>query len=187
MRFLLGLLAALFSVSSVPASAATAVLYKVTGYGSVSYTFGGPTVETGFEAYFTLIDSVLPYSAYCAPYSICSGSANNLTVRTGSDPRYSSGEFQINLTFDEPTSITPPEAADFVSGTLSWIYGDVRDGSFRQVRGIITGISATRTEGGSSDAPFISLVPEPATWAMIVGGFALIGTAMRRQRHLALA
>jgi hypothetical protein len=30
-------------------------------------------------------------------------------------------------------------------------------------------------------------VPEPATWAMFIGGFGLVGGAMRRRRKLAIA
>ncbi len=35
---------------------------------------------------------------------------------------------------------------------------------------------------GVGNAPFASGVPEPATWAMMLGGFALVGGALRRQR-----
>lgn len=31
----------------------------------------------------------------------------------------------------------------------------------------------------------IAVVPEPATWAMMVGGFALVGGAMQRRRVVA--
>lgn len=33
---------------------------------------------------------------------------------------------------------------------------------------------------------YFAVVPEPASWAMMIGGFALIGGAMRRQRKLAV-
>ncbi len=32
-------------------------------------------------------------------------------------------------------------------------------------------------------APITAAVPEPATWALMIGGFALAGAAMRRQRN----
>lgn len=32
----------------------------------------------------------------------------------------------------------------------------------------------------------LAAVPEPATWALLIGGFAMIGTAMRRRRALAV-
>lgn len=38
---------------------------------------------------------------------------------------------------------------------------------------------------GTADA--INAVPEPATWAMMIGGFALAGAATRRQRRALLA
>jgi hypothetical protein len=40
------------------------------------------------------------------------------------------------------------------------------------------------TGGGAGGDP--GGVPEPATWAMMLGGFALAGVAMRRRRHAAL-
>lgn len=37
------------------------------------------------------------------------------------------------------------------------------------------------------DNVLISQVPEPATWAMLIAGFGLVGTAMRRRRTLSAA
>lgn len=38
------------------------------------------------------------------------------------------------------------------------------------------------TPDGSQHAYLLSMVPEPATWSLLVGGFAMVGSAMRRQR-----
>lgn len=40
---------------------------------------------------------------------------------------------------------------------------------------------------GHFDGPGISSVPEPASWAMLIAGFGLTGTAMRRRRVRAVA
>jgi hypothetical protein len=37
------------------------------------------------------------------------------------------------------------------------------------------------------DNVLVSQVPEPATWAMLIAGFGLVGFAARRQRKLAAA
>jgi len=43
-----------------------------------------------------------------------------------------------------------------------------------------TGIS--NSYGGYIDSVNLAAVPEPATWAMMIGGFGLVGGAMRRRR-----
>jgi hypothetical protein len=57
-------------------------------------------------------------------------------------------------------------------------------------------ISPTDDTSGSSSlnwarfalsAPATSDVPEPATWAMMIGGFGMIGAAMRRQRKASVS
>ncbi|MBW8755315.1 MAG: CHRD domain-containing protein [Sphingomonadales bacterium] len=40
--------------------------------------------------------------------------------------------------------------------------------------------------GGEIRAQLTSPIPEPASWAMMIGGFALIGAALRRHRPAAL-
>lgn len=40
-------------------------------------------------------------------------------------------------------------------------------------------------DGFRLDAVALSAVPEPTAWAMMIGGFALVGIGMRRRRHLA--
>jgi hypothetical protein len=42
------------------------------------------------------------------------------------------------------------------------------------------GIGTTSSYGGQ--LTFVPLVPEPATWALMLAGFGAIGFAMRRQR-----
>lgn len=41
--------------------------------------------------------------------------------------------------------------------------------------------------GGAGERGFPTAVPEPATWAMLVGGFMLAGTILRRRRRRDLA
>ncbi|NJC34300.1 hypothetical protein GGR88_001774 [Sphingomonas jejuensis] len=53
-------------------------------------------------------------------------------------------------------------------GTLDIAFSDVAN----------AGINA----GAAITAPLPPSVPEPATWAMMIGGFGLVGAAMRRQR-----
>ena len=45
-----------------------------------------------------------------------------------------------------------------------------------------TGTSGFSASGTLSVPPSIGAVPEPASWAMFIGGFGLIGGAMRRRK-----
>lgn len=45
----------------------------------------------------------------------------------------------------------------------------------------------TRVRGMLTSLTRVSAVPEPATWAMMIAGFGLLGGALRRQRRPALA
>jgi hypothetical protein len=38
-----------------------------------------------------------------------------------------------------------------------------------------------------SEVPFVNDVPEPASWAMLIAGFGLVGATMRRRRNDAVA
>ncbi len=71
---------------------------------------------------------------------------------------------------------------------LMGAYGFARDGAFRDIRGIsiwnddLTGIGLA---GLRHDAGLP--VPEPATWTMLIIGFGLIGSALRRRRPATIA
>lgn len=71
----------------------------------------------------------------------------------------------------------------------------VRLGDFRPLYGTVIGIDETRvvffptfsTPGPVAFSVDIAPIPEPAIWAMMIGGFGLIGSAYRvRRSHLVL-
>jgi hypothetical protein len=107
--------------------------------------------------------------------------ANNLTG-TG----YFNGAFGnvvINPTFTLPVNIAG--SAPFGPAALSFVAGSA--GSFKFQIG---------TNSGNNIGPLLDsvqldigagAVPEPATWAMMIAGFGLAGTAMRRRRSAAAA
>jgi hypothetical protein len=49
------------------------------------------------------------------------------------------------------------------------------------------GVSTVNSFSVNSSAEWIAAVPEPTSWAMMIGGFGLIGTSLRRQRRMAHA
>ncbi|WP_231639301.1 PEPxxWA-CTERM sorting domain-containing protein [Sphingomonas profundi] len=61
-----------------------------------------------------------------------------------------------------------PSAGQLIGRTASFTYDD-----FYPLGGQLAGVAT------------IGSVPEPATWAMMIGGFALTGAAMRRRRSVA--
>lgn len=78
--------------------------------------------------------------------------------------------------FNGPWTSFSSVAGDFTGGVNTLQFNVL---NFAQNGGNPTGL---RVEFLSSDA---AAVPEPATWALMIGGFALVGASMRRSRRVA--
>jgi hypothetical protein len=90
-------------------------------------------------------------------------------------------------------------AATPASGTnaFAWAYGEMDgDGNIINFATYADGYNQRSNDGGATWLPTFydrsfrtwvdtSFVPEPASWAMIISGFGLMGAAMRRQRKVA--
>ena len=81
----------------------------------------------------------------------------------------------LNLTTAWHGSVLAPNAA---ATTANFIQGSAVFGSLIQNGEIHLGAYS----GGNLE---VSAVPEPASWAMMIGGFSLVGGAMRRRRVVA--
>ncbi|WP_232318340.1 PEPxxWA-CTERM sorting domain-containing protein, partial [Sphingomonas sp. TDK1] len=68
------------------------------------------------------------------------------------------------------TSYMPGGASDPL---VAYLHGS--EGNWRRLREQNLGFRLTGTTGGA--------VPEPASWAMLIGGFGLAGAAVRRRRQ----
>jgi hypothetical protein len=66
------------------------------------------------------------------------------------------------------------EAGGFIIPTYTYVSGDYRIGAPTSGRPFMTPISIT--------IDFTPAVPEPATWALMLAGFGMVGYAMRRCR-----
>lgn len=93
-----------------------------------------------------------------------------------------------------PPIVPPPAAADIIAPTTLTASAPVGFGSEIISGGFISGPPGGSTPPGSSapptsevpPPPVTSAVPEPGTWAMMLLGFAMIGSAMPRRRHVRL-
>lgn len=74
---------------------------------------------------------------------------------------------------------TRPNSVDFAA--LTGIYNHLDRTQLGSTKPRYLSTHGFGVDGGEFDA-VLSLVPEPATWLMLITGFGLIGSAMRRQR-----
>jgi hypothetical protein len=174
--------AALATGAAVPASAATflgdnVVVKRVQG-GSVFKTVS-TSVGSGFE--------------YTDNFFGVDISANEVLFKAvGGNFSLGDISYEISgLDFDDkpgtPNLIENFAASQIFNGNLKPIDGSratiLPSGTFR--------MSFANTIGGNSGfaritfgaPPITGAVPEPATWAMMIAGFGLVGGAMRRQRR----
>lgn len=150
------------------------VPYPVTGTATV--TGGGGVLPLGVGGSFTT--STL-FASDGFSFAGLGGSASfskkldrgvdDLSLFFGSEPialTFGGGASIVSIVDDQGKPI-PYEllagGSGGASGTVTYTYGDLSD-----------------TDPGTE--PVLAPVPEPATWAMMIAGFGLVGGALRRQR-----
>lgn len=63
----------------------------------------------------------------------------------------------------------------------------VRPALFAASGSALRSFVATSSGAFGSDAPAVTAVPEPESWALLIAGFAMVGVAARRRNRLAVA
>lgn len=94
---------------------------------------------------------------------------------------YTTSQFLLAESF-APNSVGAANAVLPVGSYYLFLNSQLGSGTVRLDNGTGTGpTSGTGTSTTSFGFTFADAVPEPATWAMMVGGFGFVGAAMRRR------
>ncbi|RYE95610.1 MAG: PEP-CTERM sorting domain-containing protein [Oxalobacteraceae bacterium] len=145
-----------FTLTDDPLFVPTVELYNAFSF------FGGTSSEAVLIANFYLVGTIKPTGSTASPFPIPSGVYDTLVLSAV----FRTGDVQVPLGFDQ---FRDPSLA----ATRSFSYGVIdRD---NRKSGRLTG----SYDGGFSS---VAAVPEPATWSMMLVGFALLGAALRLPR-----
>lgn len=163
--------------------------YGSTAQMAVSYNAGG--AETSLRAYSA---SFYPDGgAYAlngnqfSTITFTPAAGNELSITgwsyAGGSATYVPYEFEIRdasnnlvLAHNATTAGSTVANTAYFSGPLTF--------SFRSASGSIVLDNLALDVRGTAVNPEPGAVPEPATWAMMIGGFGLVGGAMRRRRNM---
>jgi PEP-CTERM putative exosortase interaction domain len=169
---MLRLFLAALALFAMPAQAATFVKYEASGTGVEIGSFGAPEIPgwIGVTAYVPLLG--------CEQGVDCRAIGNRLIIE---DSRLTL--HYAEFTFDAVLDGFPVSADSFM-------YGEAMTGNGTDTwwRGTLTKLTVSTVESdtlppGQISVRFTQNVPEPATWAMMLAGFGLLGGALRRQQQ----
>lgn len=163
------------------ANAFTTITYYATGTGYSEYfdEYLQEFVTTPADIYATFFVPIDGEDA-CMIQVTCGYSGNTVWGRLDTDRI---GGF-INLNFNTPLNAFPISTTGFLGGDVSYFNPDI------SIYGTLTKLVIdVRTWDEEQEADLsVSFtdrqvaVPELSSWAMMIGGFAAIGAAMRRRR-----
>lgn len=176
----LGALASNFTLqgtsSASPAVAVGSFLVQPVVSGSFSFIYTGPSFTVGATTYVAgtnLLSGVFTNAEIFGQSAATSGSLSASTGSGGSIT-YTSDllDFTNTISQDYAISLTAITPAIFRQNASS---------SLRSFKASTGGSFST------DPAPIVVAVPEPATWAMLVAGFGLVGVSLRRRKPRSVA
>lgn len=168
MMKMMTLVAVLATVSAVPALADTALILGSGWQNDTLNTIGSPT--SGSNWTFTLTSgahfSVVDCCVVGDTYTLSGGTSGTTTFYAGTGVQSTGfyGSFWTNPSYGK---------IDKYLGAGTYAISITGDGRGGVPAGLGVRLDAT--------------VPEPATWAMMIGGFGLVGLTMRRRAALSSA
>lgn len=183
------LLAALMAATTMSANAATYIHYTATGSGTKNYQSVFNNATVAIEYFDATVDFWYEVGYGCFYPVQCAAAGSKVTFSNV-------GLFnpQFTLNFDHTLSGFPTTADGFTGGgsfeVSSYYYTfqgqtvtDIGGAKFTALTVEVTDISPY-LHGGISYAKsnnVLAGVPELATWALMIGGLALAGAALRRR------
>jgi hypothetical protein len=161
-----------FSGSTDPSSGYYGTAFSFADFANFSY-FGGSSTFTPF-----IVTSGTPGDTIIADSDSITVNYGRTLDGIGGASQYTSysvfGDGPVPLTMID--GVVVPDFSQIDPYSLSFIYEDHDGTGSNYVNHDATGFIFDIEVSTTSDAP------EPASWAMMVGGFGLIGGAMRRRR-----
>ena len=95
--------------------------------------------------------------------------------------QYGPGVFGNYASFKTPTNVSSSNGNNFL-GFRALVGSDAYYGFVFTTNGILNSYGYETAANTVITATTTTAVPEPATWAMMIGGFAFAGAAMRRRK-----
>lgn len=191
--FRTALLSTLALAAAGAATPASAVVIFLSGAptavpGGFEFSYQGNfSNDEGIQTGSTLV--IFDFAGYIAgsifsPYADVSAMTELVSGDVPTSPDFTDdpGLFNLRFTYTGASTLDLSNI-DFTGLTAESILGGVTNDGFSAVTVKVDG-SAVGTKVysiGQVGVPFG--VPEPAAWAMMLGGFGLVGAAVRRRRH----
>ncbi len=164
---------AAFAAAATTAHAAPTITYSTNSADVFSASFGNTTPNATFDDFF------MPFTV--AVSGVLTATLTTIGILPANDVDFSkafitgpNGPFSFDITKSAIASNADGLESGLISGVL------LQPGTY-QVR--VAGTSGNSASySGTLSFAGVGAVPEPATWALLILGFGVIGFGMRRQR-----
>lgn len=151
---------------------------SLTGLTNVGSFGASPGVSgsSGFVSFFSTGSSGTGFTGFTGPASWGSGDFVSTAMSPGASPfGFNASAFSVPYVFVADNFVS----GSAVTGTGSWT------GTTLAALGLNQGTYVYRSVDDTITVNIGGAVPEPSTWAMMIGGFGAIGGVMRRRRRAA--
>jgi len=182
MRFVLGLLAAIFAVTTVPAQAATLIKYTVSGNADLPTGFLGGVDKGTYELTIMVKADAPSFLTYSKDYyDFGTATYENNTISLSSSPfqQFWYRNLYVQLNFGNSTG-WPTAADSFISGTVSG-FEETQFVSTSMAVAVEVFDSPSTFNGANVSLRIERVVPEIGTWLMMILGMSAVGASLRRR------